>query len=57
MSLSFVQPFVREDGPTLNTPDYEGWNAAFTVGPQTAYHTIDSLRVVFKIHGQNRPPA
>ncbi|KAE8348818.1 secretory lipase-domain-containing protein [Aspergillus coremiiformis] len=47
MDLSFVQPFVREDGPVLNIPDYEGWNAAFTVGPQTAYHILDSLRAVF----------
>ncbi|KAF7589932.1 hypothetical protein BBP40_003512 [Aspergillus hancockii] len=47
MDLSFVQPFVREDGPVLNVPDYEGWNAAFTVGPQSAYHTLDSIRAAF----------
>ncbi|KAB8226952.1 secretory lipase-domain-containing protein [Aspergillus alliaceus] len=47
MDLSFVEPFVRDDGPVLNIPDYEGWNAAFTVGPQTAYHTLDSIRAAF----------
>ncbi|PLN81272.1 secretory lipase-domain-containing protein [Aspergillus taichungensis] len=30
--------------PVLNIPDYEGSNAAFTVGPQSAFQTLDSLR-------------
>ncbi|KAE8364893.1 secretory lipase-domain-containing protein [Aspergillus caelatus] len=47
MDLSFVLPFVNKNGPILNIPDYEGWNAAFTVGPQTAYHTLDSIRAAF----------
>ncbi|KAE8143481.1 secretory lipase-domain-containing protein [Aspergillus pseudotamarii] len=47
MDLSFVLPFVNKHGPILNIPDYEGWNAAFTVGPQTAYHTLDSIRAAF----------
>ncbi|KAF7117675.1 hypothetical protein CNMCM5793_006798 [Aspergillus hiratsukae] len=47
MDLSFVEPFVRDDGPVLNIPDYEGWNAAFTVGPQTAYQVLDSIRAAF----------
>ncbi|KAE8376944.1 secretory lipase-domain-containing protein [Aspergillus bertholletiae] len=47
MDLSFVMPFVNKNGPILNIPDYEGWDAAFTVGPQSAYHTLDSIRAVF----------
>lgn len=35
---------VDDDPPVLNIPDYEGANAAFTVGPQSAYQTLDSIR-------------
>ncbi|GFF51209.1 Secretory lipase [Aspergillus lentulus] len=45
--LQVGQPFVQDNGPVLNIPDYEGWNAAFTVGPQTAYHVLDSIRAAF----------
>ncbi|KAF4185822.1 hypothetical protein CNMCM7927_006247 [Aspergillus lentulus] len=47
MDLSFVEPFVQDNGLVLNIPDYEGWNAAFTVGPQTAYDVLDSIRGAF----------
>ncbi|KAJ5326496.1 hypothetical protein MYU51_009989 [Penicillium brevicompactum] len=42
--ISILGDFPLEGGPVLNIPDYEGSNAAFTVGPQTAYHTLDSIR-------------
>ncbi|PKX95988.1 putative lipase [Aspergillus novofumigatus IBT 16806] len=41
--LSYVLPYLQQ-GPVLNIPDYEGSNAAFTVGPQSAYQTLDSIR-------------
>ncbi|KAF4161810.1 hypothetical protein CNMCM6936_002963 [Aspergillus lentulus] len=36
--LSYVLPYLQQ-GPVLNIPDYDGSNAAFTVGPQSAYQT------------------
>ncbi|KAL4876994.1 putative lipase [Aspergillus karnatakaensis] len=42
-----VLPFLMR-GPILNIPDYEGTNAAFTVGPQTAFQTLDSIRAALK---------
>jgi triacylglycerol lipase len=45
--MALVLPLLQE-GPILNIPDYEGSNAAFTVGPQTAYQTLDSIRAALK---------
>lgn len=42
--MSILGDFPLEGGPVINIPDYEGSNAAFTVGPQSAYHTLDSIR-------------
>ena len=42
--LFILGRFPLTGGPVINIPDYEGSNAAFTVGPQTAYHTLDSIR-------------
>jgi triacylglycerol lipase len=41
--LSYVLLYLQQ-GPVLNIPDYEGSIAAFTVGPQSAYQTLDSIR-------------
>ncbi|GIJ90091.1 hypothetical protein Asppvi_009041 [Aspergillus pseudoviridinutans] len=41
--LSYLLPYLQQ-GPIVNIPDYEGSNAAFTVGPQSAYQTLDSIR-------------
>jgi triacylglycerol lipase len=47
--MFFIYPYlVRNGAPVLNIPDYEGSNAAFTVGPQSAYHTLDSVRAALK---------
>jgi triacylglycerol lipase len=43
MNLAFLLPYLQ-GGPVLNIPDYEGNNAAFAVGPQSAYQTLDSIR-------------
>ncbi|KAJ5088767.1 hypothetical protein N7456_012383 [Penicillium angulare] len=43
VNLVFIMPYLQE-GPILNIPDYEGSNAAFAVGPQSAYQTLDSIR-------------
>lgn len=43
MKLAFLIPYLQK-GPIMNIPDYEGSNAAFTVGPQSAYQTLDSIR-------------
>lgn len=43
IGLTFVAPYLQE-GPVLNLPDYEGSNAAFAVGPQSGYQTLDSIR-------------
>ncbi|KAJ5259492.1 hypothetical protein N7478_012473 [Penicillium angulare] len=43
VNLLFIMPYLQE-GPILNIPDYEGSNAAFGVGPQSAYQTLDSIR-------------
>ncbi|EAW17367.1 putative lipase [Aspergillus fischeri NRRL 181] len=43
--MIFVAEALADAGsPVLNIPDYEGSNAAFTVGPQSAYQTLDSIR-------------
>ncbi|KAA8647916.1 hypothetical protein EYZ11_012906 [Aspergillus tanneri] len=50
VQMSFVFPYLMSykgllgRRPILNIPDYEGSNAAFTVGPQSGYHTLDSIR-------------
>jgi triacylglycerol lipase len=43
VNLVFLLPYLRR-GPVLNIPDFEGNNAAFAVGPQSAYQTLDSIR-------------
>lgn len=43
VNLAFMLPYIRK-GAVLNLPDYEGSNAAFAVGPQSAYQTLDSIR-------------
>lgn len=43
VNLGFLFPYLQR-GPILNIPDYEGTNAAFAVGPQSAYQTLDSIR-------------
>ncbi|KAI9932555.1 hypothetical protein ASPWEDRAFT_33447 [Aspergillus wentii DTO 134E9] len=51
VTWNWAQMFVIADflieGPILNIPDYEGSDAAFTVGPQAAYQTLDSIRAAF----------
>ena len=42
--LFILGRFPMKGGPVINIPDYEGSNAAFTLGPQAAYHTLDSIR-------------
>ncbi|KAH8423601.1 putative lipase [Aspergillus melleus] len=43
--MNYIAEILRDDAPpVLNIPDYEGSNAAFTVGPQSAYQTLDSIR-------------
>lgn len=43
--MDLIAEILDEDHPpVLNIPDYEGSNAAFTVGPQSAYQTLDSIR-------------
>ncbi|CAG7952657.1 unnamed protein product [Penicillium salamii] len=42
--LSILGKFQLKGGPVISIPDYEGSNAAFTVGPQSAYQTLDSIR-------------
>ncbi|OJJ42232.1 hypothetical protein ASPZODRAFT_105589 [Penicilliopsis zonata CBS 506.65] len=47
--MIFVAEAAADAGsPVLNIPDYEGSNAAFTVGPQSAYQTLDSIRAATK---------
>ncbi|KAJ5715277.1 uncharacterized protein N7483_012458 [Penicillium malachiteum] len=43
LNLAFMAPYVRA-GPILNIPDYKGSNAAFAVGPQSGYQTLDSIK-------------
>ncbi|KAJ6024661.1 hypothetical protein N7540_005458 [Penicillium herquei] len=43
LNLAFMAPYLRA-GPILNIPDYEGSNAAFAVGPQSGYQTLDSIK-------------
>ncbi|KAJ5152106.1 hypothetical protein N7492_010401 [Penicillium capsulatum] len=47
LNLAFVMPFLQK-GPILNIPDYEGSNGAFTVGPQSAFQTLDSIRAALQ---------
>ncbi|KAB8231216.1 putative lipase [Aspergillus alliaceus] len=42
--LFVIEALADAGSPVLNIPDYEGSNAAFTVGPQSAYQTLDSIR-------------
>lgn len=43
--MNFIAGILEDDAPpVLNMADYEGSNAAFTVGPQSAYQTLDSIR-------------
>ncbi|KAI9044702.1 uncharacterized protein KD926_011672 [Aspergillus affinis] len=50
VQMTFVFPYLQSyEGPfgkrpILNIPDYEGSNAAFTVGPQSGLHTLDSIQ-------------
>ncbi|KAL4937359.1 hypothetical protein BDV06DRAFT_227042 [Aspergillus oleicola] len=50
IQMAFVLPYLMSNEgplgkrPFINVPDYEGNNAAFTVGPQSGYHTLDSIR-------------
>ncbi|KAL2841772.1 secretory lipase-domain-containing protein [Aspergillus pseudodeflectus] len=48
--LTLILPYLMSNNgplgkrPFINIPDYEGNNAAFTVGPQSGYHTLDSIK-------------
>ncbi|OJJ08376.1 hypothetical protein ASPVEDRAFT_57488 [Aspergillus versicolor CBS 583.65] len=44
--MNLIAGILEDDGPppVLNMADYEGSNAPFTVGPQSAYQTLDSIR-------------
>jgi triacylglycerol lipase len=43
--MNLIAEILNDDEPpVLNLADYEGSNAAFTVGPQSAYQTLDSIR-------------
>jgi triacylglycerol lipase len=50
LQMMFILPYLMSNGgplgkrPFINVPDYEGNNAAFTVGPQSGYHTLDSIK-------------
>jgi triacylglycerol lipase len=46
--MSLISRFLVDGGPVINIPDYEGSNASFTVGPQSAYQTLDSIRAALK---------
>ncbi|KAI7975981.1 hypothetical protein EIK77_007307 [Talaromyces pinophilus] len=46
--LPLISRFLVDGGPVINIPDYEGSNASFTVGPQSAYQTLDSIRAALK---------
>ncbi|OJJ02033.1 hypothetical protein ASPVEDRAFT_41550 [Aspergillus versicolor CBS 583.65] len=54
--MTFVIPYLMSskgplgERPFINVPDYEGNNAAFTVGPQSGYHTLDSIRAALNSH-------
>lgn len=43
--MNLIAGILEDDGPppVLNMADYEGSNAAFTVGPQSAYQILDSI--------------
>lgn len=43
VNLAFILPYLQK-GAVINIPDYEGSNAAFAVGPQSAYQTLDSIK-------------
>ena len=43
LNLAFLTPYLQT-GPILNIPDYEGSKAAFAVGPQSGYQTLDSIK-------------
>ncbi|KAJ5581252.1 hypothetical protein N7450_007553 [Penicillium hetheringtonii] len=43
VNLAFILPYLKK-GAVLNIPDYEGTNAAFAVGPQSAYQVLDSIK-------------
>lgn len=45
MNLAFMLRYLQA-GPIMNIPDYEGSNATFTVGPTSAFQTLDSIRAV-----------
>ncbi|KAJ6008921.1 hypothetical protein N7499_001030 [Penicillium canescens] len=47
MNLAFLFRYLRR-GPIMNIPDYEGSNATFTVGPTSAFQTLDSIRAALK---------
>ncbi|CEN59406.1 hypothetical protein ASPCAL01856 [Aspergillus calidoustus] len=48
--MTLILPYLMSNNgplgkrPFINVPDYEGNNAAFTVGPQSGYHTLDSIK-------------
>ncbi|KAL3490342.1 secretory lipase-domain-containing protein [Aspergillus germanicus] len=56
IQMAFILPYLLSNEqpvgkrPFLNIPDYEGNNAAFTVGPQSGYHTLDSIRAALNSH-------
>ncbi|KAJ5492917.1 hypothetical protein N7539_001663 [Penicillium diatomitis] len=43
INLAFLLPYLQS-GVILNILNYEGSNAAFTVGPQTVYQTLDPIK-------------
>jgi triacylglycerol lipase len=47
LNLAFMIRYLQH-GPVMNIPDYEGSNASFTVGPTSAFQTLDSIRAALK---------
>ncbi|KAE8355931.1 secretory lipase-domain-containing protein [Aspergillus coremiiformis] len=46
VELSAFAQYFLSTGIPISIPDYEGVEAAYTVGPQSAYGVLDSLRAV-----------
>ncbi|KAJ5973976.1 hypothetical protein N7481_011186 [Penicillium waksmanii] len=51
LNLAFLTPYLIA-GPILNIPDYEGSNAAFAVGPQSGYQTLDSIKAALSLESR-----
>lgn len=51
LNLAFLAPYLQT-GPILNIPDYEGSNAAFAVGPQSGYQTLDSIKAALSLESR-----